>query len=101
MKTARFEKYDALEFSKIIIVKEEIESWYLAGVDNSFEKFKNWKIPDNTDEIEKEDFDKIYVTSFDSKKDCLIEIVKHFDFNLAMDRNASFKYFLDKLSNLT
>lgn len=100
MKKERFNKYDGLDYSKIIIVKEEIESWYLAGVDNSLDQFKNWEIPDRTDTIKKEDFDKIYKTSFDSKKDCLKEIAKHYDFNLAKNRNNSFKYFLNKLDNL-
>ena len=100
MKEERNDKYDGLDYSKIIIVKEEIESWYLAGVDNSLDIFKKWEIPDSTDEIKKEDFDKIYKTSFDSKKNCLIEIAKHYNFNLAINRNTSFKYFLNRLSNL-
>lgn len=100
MKKERFDKYDGLDCSKIIIVKEEIESWYLAGIDNSFDKFKKWEIPDSTDEIEKEDFDKMYKLSFDSKDDCLMEIARHYDINLAIERNDSFKYFLNRLSNL-
>lgn len=100
MKKERFKKYDALDCSKIIIVKEEIESWYLAGVDNDIGKFKDWEIPIRTDGIKKEDFDDIYISSFDSKKDCLKEIAKYYDFDLAIERNASFKYFLNKLSNL-
>ena len=100
MKQERFDKYDALDYSKIIIVKEEIESWFLAGVDNSFDKFKGWEIPCRTDSIEKEDFDKIYKISFDSKNDCLKEIAKIYNFDLAIERNSSFKYFLNKLSNL-
>lgn len=101
MKEERIKKYDALDYSKIIIVKEEIESWYLAGIDNSFEKFRNWEIPSQTDNIEKEYFDEIYKLSFDSKKDCLKEIAKNFNFDLAMQRNNSFKYFLNRLSNLS
>lgn len=100
MKQEMFNKYDALDYSKIIIVKEEIESWYLAGVDNSSDKFREWEIPSKTDDIEKEDFNEIYEKSFDSKLDCLKEIAKDFDFDLAMQRNASFKYFLNRLSNL-
>lgn len=100
MRNERFNKYENLKYSKIVIVKEEIESWYLAGIDNSLDPFKDWEIPNRTDSIEKEDFDKIYKNSFDSKKDCLIEIAKHYDINLAMNRNDSFKYFLNKLSNL-
>ena len=38
-----------------------------------------------------EDFDAIHITSFDSKNDCLKEIAKHYDVDLAVKRNASFK----------
>lgn len=100
MKQERFNKYDALDCSKIIIVKEEIESWFLAGVDNSLDEFKGWKIPFQTEGIDKEDFDKICKVSFDSKNDCLKEIAKVYNFDLAMERNTSFKYFLNRLSNL-
>ena len=60
MRNERFNKYENLKYSKIIIVKEEIESWYLASIDNSLDPFKDWEIPNRTDSIEKEDFDKIY-----------------------------------------
>ncbi len=99
MKNDRCDEYGALDYSKIIIVQEEIESWYLAGVDNSFDKFKDWIIPSTTEGIEKEDFDELCGISFDSKKDCLMEIARYYDFNLAVERNDSFKYFLNKLSN--
>ena len=49
-----FKNFTNRDCSKIIIVKEEIESWYLAGVDTSLDIFKNLKIPDSTDSIEKE-----------------------------------------------
>ena len=100
MKGKRVNDYNGLKYSKVIIVKEEIESWYLAGVNNSVDKFKDWEIPPQTDHITKEDFDAMYITSFDSKNDCLKEIAKHYDINLAVKRNESFKYFLNRLSNL-
>lgn len=100
MKEKRVNEYNGLKYSKVIIVKEEIESWYLAGVDTSVEKFKDWKIPPQTDNITKEDFDKIYKNSFDIKTDCLKEIANHYNFDLAVKRNKSFNYFLNKLSKL-
>ncbi|MBR0271091.1 MAG: hypothetical protein IJQ68_03745 [Methanobrevibacter sp.] len=64
-------------------------------------EFRNLNIPDNTEDITKEIFDKMIKDIFDSKKDAPIEIAKNFDFNLAIERNKSFKYFLEKLDRLT
>ena len=99
-KDDRFRNYAYLDSSRIIIVKEEIESWYLAGVDTSIDKFRNLTIPDNTDGIEKETFDKMMSGLFEFKKDCLVEIAKNFDIELAKNRNTSFRYFLNKLDEL-
>ena len=99
-KEKNLEKFNHLDLEKIIIVKEEIESWYLAGVDTSLEQFKSFKVPDNTDNIEKEDFNQMIEDKFDSKDDCLIEIAKNFNIDLAKSRNKSFKYFLNKLDTL-
>ena len=99
-KENRINDYNYLDESKIIIVKEEIESWYLAGIDVSIDIFNGLEIPNNTDDTEKEKFNEMFEGLFDSKKDCLIEIAKNFDFELAIQRNTSFKYFLNKLDSL-
>lgn len=96
-KENRINTYEDLESSKIIIVKAEIESWYLAGVDNSLSPFKNFDIPDNTESVTKEEFDSMIGEC--SKLDMLMEISKCYDFKLARERNSSFNYFINKISN--
>jgi hypothetical protein len=97
-KEKRKKEYDNLDCSKIIIVKEEIESWFLAGIDDSLNQFENWIVPDNTEEITKEDFDSMLKQhSINSKIDFLKEVSKHYNFDLAVKRNDSFEYFLNKL----
>ena len=96
-KISRKKEYNALDCKKIFIVKEEIESWYIAGVDTQLEQFKGLNIPSNTDNLSKEDVDEIIdESSFDSNIDFLNEILKNFNFNLAYQRNSSFRYFVDK-----
>lgn len=93
-KELRTNKYSYLDSDRIIIVKEEIESWFLAGIDSELDQFKNFRIPSNTDLITKEDFDKILKEhSIDNKNNFLIEIGKNFNIELAAQRNTSFKYF--------
>ncbi|MBQ9161297.1 MAG: hypothetical protein IJ122_08285 [Methanobrevibacter sp.] len=99
-KEDRLSNYNYLNSSRIIIVREEIESWYLAGIDTSLSQFSNLEIPENTDGIDKETFDEIINEISDSKKDALIEIAKYYNLDLAIKRNKSFKYFLDKLDGL-
>jgi hypothetical protein len=97
-KEKRKKEYDNLDCSKIIIVKEEIESWFLAGIDTSINQFKSWTIPENTETITKEDFNSMLEeNSIDSKIEFTTEIAKHYDFELAKKRNKSFAYFLNRL----
>ena len=96
-KKSRKQEYNSLDLDKIFIVKEEIESWYVSGIDTSLKQFSNLNIPDNTDNLTKEDVDKIIEQSFfDSKIVFINEILKNFNLKLAYDRNTSFKYFIDK-----
>ena len=57
-------------------------------------------VPDNTENITKEEFEKILSkTSFD-KGDLLFKLEFDFDFDLALKRNKSFNYFLNKYESL-
>jgi len=94
-------KFNHLNFDAIFIVKDEIESWFLSGMNTDLEKFKEFDVPDNTENITKEIFDDMMGNShFDSRIDLMKEISKSYDFNLAISRNASFKYFLEKLNKI-
>lgn len=100
-KELKLNRYCNLDSNRIIIVKEEIESWFLAGIDSSINQFKHFNIPPNTDLITKEDFDKILKEhSIDNKINFLIEVSKDYNIELASKRNSSFNYFLDKIKKL-
>ena len=98
-KEKRKEKYPALDLDRIIIVNEEIESWFVSGVNNNLSQFSEFDIPDNTENLTKEDLDEMIENShFISKKEFLFEVSKYFDVELALKRNKSFKYFLEKFN---
>jgi len=99
-KEDRLKNYKYLDESSIIIVREEIESWYLAGIDTSLNQFSNIDVLDNTDGIDKKTFDEMIKDISEYKKDALIEIAKNYNFDLAVKRNKFFKYLLDKLDEL-
>ncbi|MBR0271574.1 MAG: DUF4276 family protein [Methanobrevibacter sp.] len=98
-KNARVNEYNALNQDNILIVCEEIESWYLAGLDNHLDQFKDFDIGDNTEGITKEKLSEmIDKSSFENKVDFFAEVCKTYNLELAMKRNKSFKYFLSKFN---
>lgn len=100
-KEKRHDEYPSLPLDRIIIVKEEIESWFLAGISNSLNEFKEIEMPINTEHISKEDFDKMIENSkYDSKISFLKEVSKNYDMDLAIGRNDSLRYFIDKINSI-
>lgn len=81
---------------KIIIVVEELESWCLAGIDPNIEEYADFVIPDSTDDVTKEDFDEILSNTSFNKNKLFNYLSLNFSVDLAIERNKSFKYFLEK-----
>jgi len=85
-----------IDENKIVVVKEEIESWYLAGItQTSLEKFKMEPFSD-TEQIDKETFISIMPIKYKSKTDFLIETLKDFSLESGIEKNNSLKYFVTK-----
>lgn len=88
--------WDCLDPDKILIVIMEIESWYLAGVDENRRRKLGIKVaPTNTDNFTKEDFKKIKPSNYKGRafKQKLLE---SFSIETAKKNNKSFAYFLRK-----
>lgn len=101
-KNKRMDEYSTLDdTNRIIIVKEEIESWYIAGIcEECPDDIKSISVPDNTENFTKEDFEEIIPPRFSSTIDFMIEIGKCFDLNSAKTRNDSFNRLIKKLDEL-
>lgn len=84
-----------LDSDRIIIVKMGIESWYKAGL--SDDKCQQLKIPphSNTDNLTKEDFNSLIPNIYD-KLPFKLKILDCFSAECAINRNNSFKYFIEK-----
>jgi hypothetical protein len=88
-----------IDANRILVVVREIESWYLAGLDNiRSKKLKIRRIFENTNNLTKEQFKAIIPKSFDSEIDFMIEILNLFSIEIAKNKNDSFKYFLEKFN---
>jgi len=90
------EHYLALRDEEIIVVSREIESWYLAGLNTEGASALKVKCPPSTDQLTKEDCDRIRPSRFDAELDFLLELLRNFDVETACKRNKSFAYFCQK-----
>jgi len=95
------EKYKEInEKDKIAIIIKEIESWYLAGLDDkNAQKLTNHTFI-STENITKEKFDSYRSNKFDSRIDFMVEILKYFSIETTKQKNNSFRYFADKFLSI-
>ncbi|MBN2089202.1 hypothetical protein JW964_06300 [candidate division KSB1 bacterium] len=94
------DKFKINDMGKIFIVVKEIEGWYLAGIDAT--NVKNLKIkplPD-TDELNKENFNQLVPKKFISRLDFMSEILKEYSIEYAINKNRSFRYFIQRHSSI-
>lgn len=87
-----------IKTQNVIVVIKEIESWYLAGINESFSRKFGIKSFTNTEHINKSAFNDLIPTKFDSRLDFMIEILKYFCADTAILKNNSFKYFYEKFA---
>lgn len=85
-----------LNANKIIVVREEIESWYFAGIQS--QKLEKYKIKrfDDTQVLTKEHFEKLIPKGFITSSDFMVEILKEYSLEDAITKNKSLEYFVLK-----
>ena len=92
--------YKGCEKSQIQLVIEEIESWYLAGLsEDSCQKLKI-KYLTQTNKCTKEQFNTMIPRRFISRVDFMVEVLKYFSMETAVQKNNSFNYFVKKYALL-
>ena len=89
-----------IDEGSMVIVKQEIESWYAAGIDDDIEKQFKIKPIRSTNDLTKEKFDSIIPSRFDSRIDFMQEILKGFSKETAIEKNESFSYLMAKVTGL-
>ena len=86
-----------LKDKKIFIVKETIESWYLAGQSpDVLKKLGISKRMENTEKINKAKFDALIPKEHVVRAGFMTELLNHYQIGEARLRNTSFDYFLQK-----
>ncbi len=89
----------SLDINKTVVVKEEIESWYYAGITNA--KLEELGLPflPNTEALTKEEFERMIPKTFISPNDFMVEILKEYVLEEGKEKNASLNYFIGKLES--
>ena len=93
------DNYGKIRRENIFIVQQEIESWYLAGLD--LESCKRLKIRnfDNTDNITKEQFNSM-INTRNSRIETMIQIMDNYNIYIAINKNNTYRYTHNKIKSL-
>jgi hypothetical protein len=83
--------------SRTIIVMREIESWYLAGMDDRVCRKLGVRVLRRTDRVTKEQFASLMPRRFNSVVEFMTDILRCFRIETAKRKNRSFCYLMDKL----
>ena len=89
-------RFCTVDDDDIMVIIKEIESWYLAGVDDHAANQMGVHPPRYTDRITKEDFNRRIPRSYTSRVAYMIDILNFFSINTAKKKNRSFRFFMKK-----
>lgn len=85
-------KYTECEASQVVVVCFEIESWYLAGLNQPDAQKMGVKFVSITDTVTKEQFNSL-IPRKKNRLEFILEILQKFDREGALQRNASYRRF--------
>lgn len=87
-----------IDAGQTVVAIREIESWYMAGVDDETCRQLGFVSPAHTDDLTKEHFRTLMPKRFNgSAVDFMAELLREFRVDLARARNRSFGYLMDLL----
>jgi hypothetical protein len=95
-KSVIYARFDSIDSAHIIVIIKEIESWYLAGLDTSAAGSLGIRPLPGTDSVTKEDFNRRIPRKYPSRIAFMIQCLRHFSLDVAMTKNRSFRFFLEK-----
>ncbi|NTV00607.1 MAG: hypothetical protein HGA55_05745 [Methanoregulaceae archaeon] len=88
------ERYCTLSDERIVVIIKEIESWYLAGLDDRAQKRLHIRHFQTTNHITKEIFNAMIPPEFSSRIAFMVELLNRYSLREAEGRNRSFLYFM-------
>ena len=95
-KQVLYYRFSHIDGGSIVVVIQEIESWYYAGLTLQSAEELGVAPLASTDALTKEDFNNLIPRQFDSRIDFMFEILKSFSLKTAIEKNRSFKFFIHR-----
>ncbi len=86
-------RFCTLADDRIVVIIQEIESWYLAGLDEKAQKRYSLQPYHSTNHITKEIFNRMIPRYYTSRITFMADILSQFATDVAKERNRSFRYF--------
>lgn len=94
-KTYWMSRIPSLSPGRIVVVKREIESWYVSGLsDAERRRMRLTAIPPTTESFRKEDFEALAEGRYASPVELMQVLLDRFDMSEARNRNQSFDHFV-------
>ena len=88
-------RISAVSWDRVVVVPREIEAWYLAGLNEAACDELGIDRVSEIDTVTKERFDQ-FVGGRRQHQPTMIEILRHYDVQVARQRSPSFAYFWQK-----
>ena len=88
-------RFTEADYQNVMVIIQEIESWYLAGINDTGAKALGIHVPARTDFVTKEHFIRWTPRYYPSKIAFMIEILKFFSLSVAVEKNKSFRFFIE------
>ena len=94
-KSQLMNQFSNLDSERILIVRREIESWYIAGLNSDSCHELGIQEPRHTNDLTKEQFDGLIPQRFDNRTDFMVETLNRYDIPTARRKNESFDYTME------
>jgi hypothetical protein len=79
---------------RVMVIVKEIESWYLAGLDDHASTVIGVRRLEHTDFLTKEHFNRWIPRQYNSRIAFMVDCLQHFSIPVAIEKNKSFHYFI-------
>jgi len=95
-KNALMRQYRRLDAERIVVVRKMIESWYVAGLDQTSCADFGLRYAGHTEGIDKRFLESCMPRRFNSLNLYLIDMLARFDHEIAIQQNTSYAYLIRK-----
>jgi hypothetical protein len=88
------QRFCTVDTDQIFVIIQEIESWYLAGLDDPTSKRLGLRPLHSTNHVTKEIFNKKIPGAYSSRLQFMFDILNNYSIPVAKEKNRSFRHFM-------